>query len=58
MKIHKADPRPQQRKEMYDGEVKAALVNTREIFDYPCERRLKPILEVEVDRLRELGEIG
>ena len=43
------------RKETYDGHVKAALAKVWEIFDYPCGQRLRPILEVEVDRLRELG---
>jgi hypothetical protein len=47
------DLRPKQRKkgrETYDGEDMGD-------FDYPCGQRLKPILEVEVDRLRELGEL-
>ena len=59
-KIHKADLRPRQRKkrkEIYDGQVKAALAKTWEIFDCPCGQRLKPLLEIEVGRLRELGEI-
>jgi hypothetical protein len=59
-KIHKADLRPKQRKkrkEIYDGQVKAALAKIWEIFDYPCGQRLKPLLETETDRLRELGEI-
>jgi hypothetical protein len=59
-KIHRADLRPKQRKkrkEQYNGQVKAALAKIWEIFDYPCGQRLKPILEVETDRLRELGEI-
>jgi hypothetical protein len=45
------------RKEVYDGQVKAALAKIWGIFDYPCGQRLKPILETEVDRLRELGEL-
>ena len=52
--------RPKQRKkrkQTYDGQVKAALARVWEIFDYPCGQRLKPILEVEVDRLREFGEL-
>ena len=59
-KIHKAVLKPKQRKkrkEQYNGQVKAALAKIWEIFDYPCGQRLKPILEVETDRLRELGEI-
>ena len=57
----RADLRPKQRKkrrETYGGEVKAALARVWEIFDYPCGQRLKPILEVEIDRLRELEEVG
>lgn len=45
------------RKENYDGQISAALVKVWEIFDYPCGQRLKPILDVEVDRLRKLGEL-
>ena len=45
------------RKEIYDGEVKASLAKVWEIFDYPCGQRLKPLLEREVDRLREFGEL-
>jgi hypothetical protein len=59
-KIHKVVLKPKQRKrrkEQYDGQVKAALAKIWEIFDYPCGQRLKPILQAEVDRLRELGEI-
>jgi len=54
------DLRPKQRKkrkETYDGQVKAALARVWEIFDCPCGQRLKPILEIEVDRLREFGEL-
>jgi hypothetical protein len=54
------DLRPRQRKkrkETYDGQVKADLSKVWEIFDCPCGQRLKPILETEVDRLRELGEL-
>ena len=56
----RVDLNPKQRKrrrEVYDGQVKAALVKVWGIFDYPCGQRLKPILETEVDRLRELGEL-
>jgi len=59
-KINRADFRPRQgkkRKEIYDGQVKAALAKTWEIFDCPCGQRLKPLLETEVGRLSELGEI-
>jgi len=51
-------PKPRKkRKETYDGQVKAALVKVWEIFDYPCGQRLRPLLEVEVERLSELGEL-
>jgi len=59
-KIHRAVLKPKQgkrRKEIYDGQVKAALAKIWEIFDYPCGQRLKPLLETEVERLREFGEI-
>jgi hypothetical protein len=45
------------RKQTYDGQVTAALARVWEIFDCPCGQRLKPILEIEVDRLRDLGEL-
>jgi hypothetical protein len=51
-------PKPKKRKQTYDGQAIAALAKVWEIFDYPCGQRLKPILEVEVDRLRELGELA
>lgn len=38
-KIHRAVLKPKQRKkrkEIYDGQVKAALAKIGEIFDYPC----------------------
>lgn len=56
----RVDLRPRQRKkrkETYDGQVKAALAKVWEIFDYPCGQRLKPLLEVEAERLSELGEL-
>jgi len=59
-KIHGVGLRPKQRKkrrEIYDGQVKSALAKIWEIFDYPCGQRLRPLLEVEIDRLRELGEL-
>ena len=49
--------RRKRRRENYDGEVKDALSRAWEVFDYPCGQRLKPLLEAEVDRLRELGEL-
>ena len=54
------DLRPKQRKkrkQTYDGQVTTALARVWEIFDCPCGQRLKPILEVELDRLRHLGEL-
>lgn len=49
-------PKPRKkRKEYYDDYVKVSLVKLWEIFDYPCGQRLKPLLETEVERLRELG---
>ncbi len=51
------DLKPKQRKkrkEIYDGQVRAALARIWEIFDYPCGQRLKPL---ELDRLRRLGEL-
>jgi len=59
-KINRADFRPKQRKrrkERYDGYVRAALAKIWEIFDCPCGQRLKPLLEMELDKLRQLGEI-
>ena len=44
-------PRKRVRKKCYDGPVKAALVKTWEIFDYPCGQRIAPLLETEVGRL-------
>ena len=52
-------PKPRKkRKQTSDGQVTAALTQVWEIFDYPCGQRLKPILEVELDRLRRLGELS
>ena len=42
---------------VYDGQVKAALAKTWEIFDYPCGQRLAPVLRTEVDRLRVQEEL-
>ena len=54
------DLRPKQRKkrkQTYDGPVTTALARLWGIFDYPCGQRLKPILEVELDRLMDFGEL-
>ena len=59
-KMRRAELKPRQkkkRKETYDGQVRAVLAKIWEIFDYPCGQRLKPLLEMELDRLRQLGEI-
>lgn len=56
VKLKKPEER-KPRKEYYDGRVRATLVKVWGIFDYPCGQRLKPILEEETNRLRELGEI-
>ena len=45
------------REQRYDNSVKPALVKMWQIFDYPCGQRLKPLLETETERLRELGEL-
>lgn len=47
-----------QRKEYYDGGVKAALAALWAIFDFPCGQRLEPLLKSETDRLRILGELS
>ena len=52
------DLRPKQskkRKQTYNGQVTTALAQVWEIFDCPCGQRLKPILEVELARLMDLG---
>ena len=45
------------RKSYYDNYVKTALVRCWRIFDRPCGQRLKPLLENETDKLRELKEL-
>ena len=42
---------------IYDNEVKAALARSWEIFDRPCGDRLAPLLQDEVVKLRQLGEL-
>ena len=57
--IHRTNLRPKQRKkrkEKYDGQVEVALFKIWESFDYPCGQRLKPLLQIDVDRLGRLGE--
>ena len=51
---------PQQRKKRpckYKGDVVALLVELWDIFDNPCGQRLKPLIEDELDRLINFGEI-
>jgi hypothetical protein len=45
------------RKSAYDEEVTAALIKIWELLDYPCGQRLKPILEMELDRLVQSGKL-
>jgi hypothetical protein len=46
-----------QRRRVYDQDVVVALAKLWKIFDYPCGQRLAPLLKVEVERLRGLGEL-
>ena len=47
-------PKPRRkRKQIYDGQVTAPLAKVWEIFDCPCGQRLKPVLDVKVDKFRE-----
>ena len=50
--------RKRKRKKYYDNELKVALIKCWEIFDHPCGQRLEPLLKVEVQRLRRLGELN
>jgi hypothetical protein len=49
--------KPKRRRALYGPAVKTALAQLWPIFDYPCGQRFAPILRMEVDRLRALGEI-
>lgn len=52
--------RPQPRKKrgcIYGHEVEGVLCKIWEIFDYPCGQRLSPLLKVEVENLRRMGEL-
>lgn len=52
------EPQPRKRRRaIYGYDVRDILSQVWKIFDYPCGQRLKPILEVEVDRLRAIGEL-
>jgi hypothetical protein len=48
---------PRKRKPAYDGEVSAALIKIWESLDRPCGQRLKPILEKELTRLVQSGQL-
>jgi len=45
------------RQKTYGKDVAAVLIEVWKIFDQPCGQRLRPILQNEVERLRDLGEI-
>lgn len=45
------------RKEVYDGQVKAALTAIWKIFDYSCGQRLKTLIRDETEKLRKQREI-
>lgn len=49
--------RRKKRRAYYGRDVQSALWTIWKIFDGPCGQRLKPLLETEVKRLRELGEL-
>jgi hypothetical protein len=49
--------KPKRRRATYGPAIKTALAQLWPIFDYPCGQRFAPILRMEVDRLRALGEI-
>ena len=56
VKIKKPEER-KKRKEYYDSYVKATLVEVWNIFDRPCGQRLKPLIDLEIDRLIKLKEV-
>lgn len=45
------------RKEIYDGQVKTALVKIWKIFDYSCGQRLKTLIRDETEKLIKYEEI-
>jgi len=52
------EPCSRRRRACYYGyEVREALWKLWKVFDRPCGQRLKPLLEQEVGRLRDLGEL-
>lgn len=54
--LGQARPR-KKRLPVYGRPVRVALETLWEIFDRPCGQRLKPLVEEELDRLRDFGEI-
>lgn len=46
------------RKKKYGPEIAAPLILLWRIFDFPCGQRLKPCIEAELERLRNLGEVS
>ena len=55
--LDKLESERKRREEYYDGYVKSALAQMWKIFDYPCGKRLEPILKDEAERMRRLGEL-
>ena len=55
--LDRLDSERKRREEYYDGYVKSALAQMWKIFDYPCGKRLEPILKDEAERMRRLGEL-
>lgn len=52
------EPRPRKkRKPNYGEDVRDVLSRLWEIFDYPCGQRLRPILQAEVQRLRNMDAL-
>ncbi|MEA2005197.1 MAG: transposase [Acidobacteriota bacterium] len=52
------EPKPRKKRAVrYGHEVREALWKLWKIFDGPCGQRLKPLLEPEVKRLKDLGEL-
>ena len=52
------EPKPRKKRARHYGyEVQDALWRIWKIFDGPCGQRLHPLLETEVARLRDLGEL-
>lgn len=46
------------RKRYYDEAVVSVLKFLYTLFDYPCGQRLKPLINVELERLRQFGEVN